>query len=118
MRTTADRGRVYRRCGCRDTHHRQLEAHCPRLPTDSHHGTWTFAIDVPAPHQRLTAVRRGGHTALYRCLAMLSNALGDAVRQHRLAHNPASPPALRRPSAPERRIWTADEAVRFLKHCD
>ncbi|MBX9392510.1 hypothetical protein K4749_02575 [Streptomyces sp. TRM72054] len=58
-----------------------------------------------------------GRTTLYRCLATLSSALGDTVRQHRLAHNPASPPALRRPPAPERRIWTANEAVRFLQHC-
>jgi len=208
MRITADRGRVYRRCGCRDTHRRQLGAHCPHLLTDGHHGTWTFAVDVPAPHHRRTTVRRGGfatqdaaeaalrtflegeaggfnadpnqtvgdylhtwltakalvfkpttmaryrdyvhndlapafgslkldelrhrhisafvtsqlaagrgRTTLYRCLATLSSALGDAVRQRRLAHNPASPPALRRPPAPERRIWTADEAVRFLRYC-
>ncbi|MBT2403210.1 site-specific integrase [Streptomyces sp. ISL-87] len=58
-----------------------------------------------------------GHTTLYRCLATLSSALGDAVRQHRLPHNPASPPVLRRPPAPERRIWTAEEAVRFLLYC-
>ncbi|MFB7467723.1 tyrosine-type recombinase/integrase [Streptomyces sp. NPDC056224] len=58
-----------------------------------------------------------GKTTLYRCLATLSSALGDAVRQHCLAHNPASPPALRRPPSPERRSWTADEAVRFLQHC-
>lgn len=177
MRTTADRGRVYRRCGCRDIHRRQLGAHCPRLLTDHHHGTWTFAVDIPAPHHRRTTVRRGGFTShdaaqaalrtflegeaggfnadpnqtvadylrtwltakalvlkpttmaryrdyvhndlvpafgtlkldelrhrhisafvtgqlaagrgrttLYRCLATLSSALGDAVRQHRLAH--------------------------------
>ncbi|MEU8435903.1 hypothetical protein AB0F18_23915 [Streptomyces sp. NPDC029216] len=36
-----------------------------------------------------------GKTTLYRCLATLSSALGDAVRQHRLAH----------------------EAVRCLRHC-
>ncbi|WP_406185879.1 tyrosine-type recombinase/integrase [Streptomyces sp. NBC_01006] len=58
-----------------------------------------------------------GKTTLYRCLATLSSALGDAFRQHRLPHNPASPPALHRPPSPERRIWTADEAVRFLQHC-
>ncbi|MEU8433470.1 hypothetical protein AB0F18_11215 [Streptomyces sp. NPDC029216] len=58
-----------------------------------------------------------GKTTLYRCLATLSSALGDAVRQHRLAHNPASPPALHRPPSPERQIWTAAEAVRFLQHC-
>ncbi|MEU4274691.1 hypothetical protein AB0F57_07045 [Streptomyces tanashiensis] len=33
-----------------------------------------------------------GRTTLYRCLATLSSALGDAVRQHRL---PTTPPALR-----------------------
>ncbi|MCX5562350.1 tyrosine-type recombinase/integrase [Streptomyces sp. NBC_00038] len=206
MRTTADRGLIYRRCGCRDTHRHQLGAHCPRLLADTHHGTWTFAVDVPAPDRHRATVRRGGFTShdtgevaltkflegeaggfnadpnqtvadylhtwlvakalkpttmaryrdyvhndlvpafgslkldelrhrhisafvthelaggrgrttLYRCLATLSSALGDAVRQHRLAHNPASPPALRRPPSPERRIWTADEAVRFLPHC-
>ncbi|MEU7599446.1 tyrosine-type recombinase/integrase [Streptomyces sp. NPDC041003] len=58
-----------------------------------------------------------GDTTLYRCLATLSTALGDAVRHHHLAHNPASPPALHRPPSPERQIWTADEAVRFLQHC-
>ncbi|WP_371675662.1 tyrosine recombinase XerC [Streptomyces sp. NBC_01276] len=58
-----------------------------------------------------------GKTTLYRCLATLSSALGDAVRQHRLAHNPASPPAMHRPPSPERQIWTAGEAVRFLEHC-
>ncbi|MFC9821258.1 hypothetical protein ACFWG6_25150 [Streptomyces erythrochromogenes] len=35
-----------------------------------------------------------GETTLYRCLATLSSALGDAVRQHRLPHNPASPAVL------------------------
>ncbi|MGP4046982.1 site-specific integrase [Streptomyces sp. 2A115] len=58
-----------------------------------------------------------GRATLNRCPATLSSALRDAVRRHRLAHNPASPPALRRPPAPERRIWTANEAVRFLQHC-
>ncbi|WP_030712795.1 tyrosine-type recombinase/integrase [Streptomyces sp. NRRL F-2580] len=58
-----------------------------------------------------------GQTTLYRCLATLSSALGAAFRQHRLAHNPASPSALHRPPSPERRSWTADEAVRFLQHC-
>lgn len=56
-------------------------------------------------------------TTLYRCLATLSSALGDAVRQHRLPHHPASPPVLRQPPAPERRIWTAEEAARFLVYC-
>ncbi|WP_308296626.1 tyrosine-type recombinase/integrase [Streptomyces sp. ISL-44] len=208
MRTSVGRGRIYRRCGCRNTHHRQLGAHCPHLVTDSEHGTWSFAVDVPAPDHRRTTVRRGGfptqdtaeealrrflegeadgfdadpnqtvaaylntwltakalvlkpttmawyrdyvrndlapafgtlkldqlahrhisayvtcqlaagrgRTTLYRCLPTLSSALGDAVRQHRLPHNPASPPVLRRPPSPERHIWTTEEAARFLAHC-
>ncbi|MEU9205028.1 tyrosine-type recombinase/integrase [Streptomyces sp. NPDC048332] len=208
MRTSAGRGRIYRRCGCRDTHRHQIGARCPHLLTDSTHGTWGFAVDVPAPGHHRTTVRRGGfasqdsaeealrrflegeaggfdadpnqtvaayldtwlaakalvlkpttmaryrdyvrndlapafgtlkldqlahrhiaafvtsqlaagrgRTTLYRCLATLSSALGDAVRQHRLPHNPASPPALHRPPSPERRIWTAEEAARFLTHC-
>ncbi|MFE6157740.1 tyrosine recombinase XerC [Streptomyces sp. NPDC056486] len=206
--TTAGRGRIYRRCGCRDIQRRQLGARCPRLITEYDHGTWTFAVDLPTPRSRRTTVRRGGfhdhdtadlalrkflegqaggfnadpnqtlaaylttwlktkaltlkpttmvryraytthdlipalgslkldelshrhiaafvHTqlaagrskiTLYRCLATLSSALGDAVRQHRLAHNPAQPSPLPRPPSPERRIWTAAEAVRFLHHC-
>ncbi|WP_329418906.1 site-specific integrase [Streptomyces sp. NBC_01693] len=58
-----------------------------------------------------------GRTILYRCLAILSSALGDAVRRHRLPHNPASPPMLHRPPSPEQRIWTAEEAARCLTHC-
>ncbi|MCX5085488.1 tyrosine-type recombinase/integrase [Streptomyces sp. NBC_00401] len=58
-----------------------------------------------------------GKVTLSRCLATLSSALGDAVRQHRLPHNPASPPVLRRPPSPERRIWTPEQAVRFLAYC-
>ncbi|MEU0633509.1 tyrosine-type recombinase/integrase [Streptomyces sp. NPDC005989] len=208
MRTTASRGRIYRRCGCRDIHRHQLGTLCPYLLTDSEHGTWNFAVDIPAPARRRTTIRRGGFanqdtaetalrrflegeaggfnadpnqtvasyldtwlaakalvlkpttmaryrdyvhndlvpafgtlkldqlahrhiaafatsqlaadrgkTTLYRCLATLSSALGDAVRQHRLPHNPASPPVLRRPPSPERQIWTPEDAARFLVYC-
>ncbi|MFB7054940.1 tyrosine-type recombinase/integrase [Streptomyces vinaceus] len=64
---------------------------------------------------QLAAAR--GKTTLYRCLATLSSALGDAVRQHRLPQNPASPAVLPRPPTPGRRIWTAKEAARFLAYC-
>ncbi|MFE4333889.1 tyrosine-type recombinase/integrase [Streptomyces sp. NPDC056831] len=208
MRTSVGRGRIYRRCGCRDHRRHQMGARCPHLVTDSTHGTWTFAVDIPASDRHRTTVRRGGfasqdsaeealhrflegeaggfdadpnqtvaayldawlaakalvlkpttmaryrdyvrndlvpafgtlkldqlahrhiaafvtgqltadrgRTTLYRCLATLSSALGDAVRQHRLPHNPASPPVLRRPPSPERQIWTTEEAARFLTHC-
>jgi hypothetical protein len=196
MRTTVNRGRVYRRCGCRDQNHRQLGARCPALHTDPGHGKWSFAVDLPNPERRAT-IRRGGfptaeaartalrrllegaaagfnadpnqtladyltewleakqlqlkpttltrynayvhqdlipaldtvllderghthigayvHTQLahgrgpvtvYRILATLSSALGDAVRRQRLPRNPARPTVLRRPAAQERRIWT------------
>ena len=59
MRAAMNRGRVYRRCGCRDHNHRQLGAHCPTLHTDPGHGTWSFAVDLPAPKRR-TTIRRGG----------------------------------------------------------
>ncbi|WP_432045470.1 tyrosine-type recombinase/integrase [Streptomyces asiaticus] len=208
MRFSADRGRVYRRCGCRDAHRHQLGTHCLRLTTDSDHGSWTFAVDLPSPDHHRATIRRGGfptqdaarsalrrmlegeaggftadpnqtvadylatwleakayvlkpttvaryrdyvthdlipalgalkldelghrhiaayaHTQLesgrgpvtvHRCLATLSSALGDAVRQHRLAHNPARPAVIPRPATPERRVWTPQEAVRFLGYC-
>ncbi|MBV6703319.1 site-specific integrase [Kitasatospora aureofaciens] len=204
---TQDRGRVYRRCGCRDTHRRQLGAHCPRLLCDPDHGTWTYAVDVPWPDTRRHTVRRGGYpnedaartdlhrfldgkaygyspdprqttgdyllawlaaqelrlkpttlaryrayvhqdlipalghiplddlayehidayaraelaagrgkVTVHRILATLSSALGAAVLRHRLGHNPAKPAIIPRPPTPERRIWTPDEAVRFLDY--
>ncbi|MEU7246465.1 site-specific integrase [Streptomyces sparsogenes] len=66
-------------------------------------------------HTQLAAGR--GQVTVYRCLATLSSALGDAVRQHRITHNPARPTVLPRPAAAERRIWTAEEAARFLRYC-
>jgi hypothetical protein len=46
MRRNPNRGRVYRRCACRDTMGRQLGAHCPEL-TNRRHGRWAFAVDLP-----------------------------------------------------------------------
>jgi integrase len=60
MRPTTQRGRVYRRCGCRDRHKCQLGARCPRLATEPEHGTWTFAVDLPSPTPGRHTVRRGG----------------------------------------------------------
>lgn len=73
MRTSAGRGRIYRRCGCRDTHRHQIGARCPHLATDSTHGTCGFAVDVPAPDHRRTTVRRGGFTT--------QDAADEALRQ-------------------------------------
>ncbi|WP_168724390.1 tyrosine-type recombinase/integrase [Streptomyces sp. A1547] len=82
----------------------------------------TLKLDQLA-HRQIAGLTTGqlaagrGETTLYRCLATLSSAPGDAVRQHRLPHHPARPPLLRRPPSPERRIWTAEEAARFLGYC-
>lgn len=58
-----------------------------------------------------------GRVTVYRILATLSSALGDAVRHHRLARNPARPSVIPRPAAGERRIWSPQEAARFLEYC-
>ncbi|GAA4987907.1 hypothetical protein GCM10023205_68500 [Yinghuangia aomiensis] len=83
-------------------------------------GLGTLRLDDLGHRQILALVRRQlgagrGRTTIYRCMATLSSALGDAVRHHRLASNPASPPVMRRPPSPERVVWTADEAARFLE---
>ncbi|WP_063978462.1 MULTISPECIES: tyrosine-type recombinase/integrase [unclassified Kitasatospora] len=62
MRAHNSVGRVYRRCGCRDEQRHQLGTQCPRLTTEPAHGTWTFAVDLPAtePGGHNHTVRRGG----------------------------------------------------------
>jgi len=58
----SSQGRVYRRCGCRDDETgRQLGQGCPQLKSNSRHGTWTYAVDVPNVDGRRTTRRRGGH---------------------------------------------------------
>ncbi|MFE7524114.1 hypothetical protein ACFU7Y_00115 [Kitasatospora sp. NPDC057542] len=66
-------------------------------------------------HTQLTHGR--GRVTVHQILATLSSALGDAVRHHRLATNPARPTVIPRPAAAERHIWTPQEAVRFLRYC-
>lgn len=39
-----------------------MGANCPHLLADGTHGTWGFAVDVPAPEHRRTTVRRGSFT--------------------------------------------------------
>ena len=41
------RGRINRRCSCRDEVGKQLGQPCPRLATDGKHGTWYSAVDLP-----------------------------------------------------------------------
>jgi hypothetical protein len=60
MSTNPNRGRVYRRCACRDRTGQQLGARCPTLARDRRHGTWTFAVDLPSLTGRRATMRRGG----------------------------------------------------------
>jgi integrase len=202
-----NRGRVYRRCACRDTAGKQLGARCPEL-TNRRHGRWAFAVDLPtidgqrktlrrcgfptqnqartALHRVLACEQAGihvdgrqtvaeyleawlevkqrslkpttmaryldyvhkdlspalgtirfedlthhhiaafvrtqfsagrGHVTLHRCVATLSSALTDAVRHHRLIHNPARYANIPRPRRGPRVCWSPAQAVAFLRYC-
>jgi integrase len=75
---TADRrGRVYRRCSCRDNAGRQLGQSCPRLATDGKHGTWYYAVDMPTEGGKRRTMRRGGYTTK----AAANRALGDVTNR-------------------------------------
>ncbi len=54
------RGRVYRRCGCKGVHGKQLGAWCVRLLEDAGHGTWTYAVDLAPEDGTRRTRRRGG----------------------------------------------------------
>jgi integrase len=70
------RGRVYRRCSCRDAGGKQLGQSCPRLATDGKHGSWYYAVDLPTAGKRKT-MRRGGFTTR----AAASRALSDVTNR-------------------------------------
>ncbi|MDT7679936.1 MAG: hypothetical protein QOG57_246 [Pseudonocardiales bacterium] len=207
MARNPNRGRIYRRCSCRNAAGAQLGARCPGLAHRSH-GRWAFAVDLPADAGRRITMRRCGFPSrdaardalhrvldcqqagihlddretvaqyldgwlagkarvlkpttlarysdyvrkdlipalgtlrleelcrqhierfiraqlaagrgpvtLRRCVTTLSSALTDAVRRHRLAHNPARHANLPRPPRGERVCWSPEQAVTFLRHC-
>lgn len=59
-------GRTFRRCGCRypEGHEKAgklVGTSCPRLKADGRHGTWNYAVDLPAgPDGKRKLRRRGG----------------------------------------------------------
>ena len=56
------KGRVYRRCPCKDAAGKELGPRCPLLADDRKHGAWTFAVDVPTTVDgKRRTMRRGGH---------------------------------------------------------
>jgi integrase len=80
-----------------------------RLDTLNHQHITTFIS-----HQ-LHAGR--GPVTLRRCVATLSSALTDALRQRRLPHNAARYATIPRPPTPQRVCWTPTQACTFLRHC-
>jgi hypothetical protein len=94
-----NRGRVYRRCACRDTAGKQLGPRCPDL-TNRRHGRWAFAVDLPTIDGQRKTLRRCGfptqnqaRTALRRVLVceqagihdlhvrVINTATGDLLRK-------------------------------------
>jgi integrase len=61
MRPNPNRGRVYRRCACRDSRNKQLGPRCPKL-TNPRHGNWAFAVDRPNVGGKRKTMRRSGYT--------------------------------------------------------
>jgi hypothetical protein len=74
MRPNPNRGRVYRHCGCRDEHGKQLGTGCPRL-TKPRHGSWAFAVDVPSSDHKRTTMRSSGYDTKSKALAALARVL-------------------------------------------
>ncbi|WP_071806062.1 Arm DNA-binding domain-containing protein [Couchioplanes caeruleus] len=60
MRPNPNRGRVYRRCGYRDSHGRQLGTRCPRL-SNTRHGSGAYAVDMPSLNGKRKTRRRSGY---------------------------------------------------------
>ncbi|MFJ9776899.1 tyrosine-type recombinase/integrase [Kitasatospora sp. NPDC101157] len=60
MGQRAQRGRVYRRCGCSDGSGKQLGPWCPRLAGDLKHGKWTYCVDLAPEDGNRKTRRRGG----------------------------------------------------------
>ncbi|MGW3041147.1 site-specific integrase [Kitasatospora sp. NPDC001159] len=72
----AARGRVYRRCGCRDESRRQLGASCPRLNAEEGHGSWAYAVDLPGLEEDRKTRRRSGYRSREDAQHQLELALG------------------------------------------
>lgn len=74
MRPNPNRDRVYRHCGCRNEHGRQLGARCPQLANRCH-GNWAFAVDMPSLDRGRTTMRRDGYDTRSEARAALARVL-------------------------------------------
>ncbi|MFC1420482.1 tyrosine-type recombinase/integrase [Streptacidiphilus cavernicola] len=82
--TEFERGRVYRRCGCKDAERKELGPSCPKLADDPGHGSWAYAVDLPTNGQGRGTRRRSGFAsredAVYKLQAVL-NAQATGVHE-------------------------------------
>ena len=87
MGQRAQRGRVYRRCGCKDGHGKQLGAWCMRLLEEAEHGSWTYCVDLAPEDDRRRTRRRGGFAseaeAAQELAAVLEGELSGAYEERR-----------------------------------
>ncbi|MEU4218253.1 site-specific integrase [Actinoplanes sp. NPDC026623] len=74
MRPNPNRGRVYRRCACRDNNGRQLGTRCPKL-ANPRHGVWAFAVDRPTVAAKRKTMRRSGYATKIEASEALSKVL-------------------------------------------
>jgi len=79
-------------------HHRRHSRTLPRLLTDTHNGTWTFAVDIP-PHTTTATIRRGGFTSPGGCEAHYWTFIGGA-RPPRIQRR-SEPPTQSSPGEPQ-----------------
>jgi hypothetical protein len=85
------RGKVYRRCSCRDEGGKEFGGRCPKLKSDARHGSWTLAVELP-PHSdgKRRQVKRGGFATKNAAATELNKLLStegrgvDAVQASRL----------------------------------
>jgi hypothetical protein len=74
MRPNPNRGRVYRRCACRDSHGKQLGTRCPKL-TNPRHAAWAFAVGKPSVDGKRRTMRRSGYSTKVEAAEALSKVL-------------------------------------------
>lgn len=75
MTTCPSRGRVYRRCGCRNADGRQIGTSCQKLTTDEEHGSWAYAVDLPSVNEGRKTRRRSGYRVHEEALYALEQVL-------------------------------------------
>jgi integrase len=74
MRPNPNRGRVYRRCACRDDEGKQVGTLCPKL-ANPRHGSWAFAVDRPTANSKRKTMRRSGFSTKAEASEALSKVL-------------------------------------------